>query len=873
MKGRKHFKPPILADHFFKWYCNERLQETILGDLHEQFHHNVETKGVIRSRLIYWLMVFRFINRFTLARDKNKETSYSNFYTMLSNYLLITFRNLRKNKVFTAINSLGLAVGIASCMIIFFFVRHELTVDQFHTNYENIYRITNSFERSSGTIHWARTPPALAPALRNTITGIDKVTRLRYAGENNISVNEVVFRQENVFYADSVFLEIFDFSLISGDPASALREPNSIVITESMATKYFGSDDPLGKIMVFGDDQPLKVTGVMKDVPTNSHITFDMLISFETFVVPDGYLADLTSWHWAGFHTYLQLSPNAEPGMVNQQIVDLYNQHINRNNISTSTTLQPLGEIYLQSGKYTNVGDCIRTGNETTIYGLSIVAVLILVMASFNFMNLSTALSLGRGKEIGIRKVMGAAKSGIRGQFLTESMVVALISYTVALVIIWLSRSYFQNNLGINWPASDALISLTVIFGIGSLVIGIISGAYPSVVLSSFSPVVALRENLKTGKSGAYIRNTLMVLQFSISVLLIACSLIAVQQVTYINNKSLGFDKENILELKMSREVLGKHYTSLKNRFRQHPEVMEVAISTHAFDGESASGPAALVGAPEGQATQLAYYQTDHDFLKLSNIRLKDGRFFSKDFPTDSSAMVMNETAVTLMELDEPIGTKINFAGRERTVIGVVNDFHFNSLHSDIGPMAIIMPFTNLDKMLVKVDGGDMLSTLKTLEADWREIVGSDPFDVTFLDDRLDSMYQQEHTLVKLMRISSVLAVILACMGLYGLVAFAVQSRLKEVGIRKVLGATVVQLFILLSKRFIQLISVATLISWPVIYLVSSNWLESFAYRINMPWWIYVISGVMLVLISLITISHQALKATLVNPTKILRDE
>ena len=491
---------------------------------------------------------------------------------MIRNYLLITFRSLMKNKGYAAINIFGLAFGLASCLIIFFFVRMELSVDKFHEKHDRIFRITNTFERSSGTIFWARTPPALAPAIKSNISSVQKVTRLRYADDHIYTYGDKIFSQGNVFYADSAFLQIFDFKLKSGSRKTALKDPNSIVLTEAMAARFFGNDDPMGKLINFDNQLPLQVTGILEDLPVNTHITFDMLISFNTFRVPDGYLADLNSWSWAGFHTYALLSDNADLAATNDQILKLYKEHFNSANIDAKTEMQSLLSIYLDSEKYTNIGESIRTGNKTTIYGLSVVALLILVMAGFNFMNLSTALSLGRGKEIGIRKTMGAAKGRIIAQFLVESQVVSFLSLFVALILTVITQSYFETQLGVVLPPLSEYLFLLPLFFLATMFFGLLAGSYPSFILSSFSPIAALTGNLKAGKSGAIFRNSLMVFQFIISVLLIAGSMVIVSQINFIKNKNLGFEQENILQIKVLREDMAKHYHTLKNKFQQHAQ-------------------------------------------------------------------------------------------------------------------------------------------------------------------------------------------------------------------------------------------------------------------------------------------------------------
>ena len=875
MKGPGRISPPKLADRFFKWYCCEDLKETIQGDLHERFFDDLEKKRPFKAKINYWKNVFRFINRHTLTRKKSPRNYQSNNSAMFKNYLLVTIRSLWKNKAFASINIFGLAIGLASCLIIFFYVSKELSFDKFHSKNDRIFRVTNTFERASGSIYWARTPPALAPAIRSNFPGIEKVTRLRYADDRTYSVGDKVFVQGNVFFADSLFLEIFDFPLKSGNPNNALDEPGSILITEEMANKYFGQEEPLGQLITYENDRTLKVTGVLEPLPSNSHISFDMLISFSSFEIGRGNLANLNSWGWAGFHTYIQTSEKADLSSLKYNIQKLYMENLNRANIEVDIEVQPLVSIYLKSNKYTNVGESIRTGNEPTIYGLSVISILILFVAGFNFMNLSTAISLNRGKEIGIRKVMGAVKGKIAIQFLTESVIVGLISLIIAFGLILLSEPYFKAQLDVELP--NRLLDyagLIPLFVLSTVIIGVLAGSYPSIVLSSFNPIAALKGNLKTGKSGTILRNGLMVFQFTISVILIAATIIIYYQMNFIRDKSLGFDRENVLKLRISERDMNNHYPALKNRYELHSQIRNVSRSNHAFDGSASQGPARLKGSNEDEAYQLAYYQADYDFAKVTGIKLLEGRFFSKEFPNDTSeALILNKSAVDMIGLSEPLGQRIQFNSREKVVIGVVEDFHFASLHSTIAPMGLVMPFTNIEVILIKTTPGNIAETLSTLEEEWKQVVGPAPFDVTFLDDGIQNMYEREQKLASLINVFSILAVILACLGLYGLVAFSVQSKLKEVGIRKVLGASIGKLLLVLSKQFIILILLANVVAVPLINYLGNMWLGNFAYRIDLQWWMYLSAGLILLLIAMFTISHQTIKAALTNPVNVLRNE
>ncbi|MEP2026842.1 ABC transporter permease, partial [Reichenbachiella sp.] len=742
---KKQHQPPQWADRFFSWYCQNELAESILGDLHEWFDDQVERKGLFRARLLYWLNVLKFINRFTLKRKNSNPYTPLNTTPMIKNYILVAMRGLKKTKVFASINIIGLALGLASCFLIFSFVKKELTFDQFHSKAENIYRVTNRFERPNRTNLWARTPPALAPAIRANFTGIERTTRLRYTDDVLYTVNDQSFYQGNGFYADSLFLEMFDFPLVAGNRHTALDEPGNIVLTEKMAKKFFGNQDPLGQLIILENETPLKVTGILEPIPFDSHITFDLLISFPTYVVPEGYLADLNSWGWAGFWTYVELEKNTSPIALQAPIAELYKANYqNSSEVKIEVFLQPLKDLYLGSSNYSNIGESIRVGNRTTILGLSVVVFLILLVASCNFMNLSTAMSLRRGKEIGIRKVLGAVKSRVSKQFLIESVLISLISLGLALVILILFGPYFNQLFALELEYSNLeLMKSLPFFIVGTVLIGLIAGIYPSFVLAAFSPILALKGGHISFKSGAWLRKGLIVFQFVIAVGLIISTVIVTAQIEYIQNKSLGFDKENLVKLRIGTEE--GHYEALRNRLLANSRVIGLTKHSHAFNGSASSGPAWLNGQSRNDAHQLSYYQTEYDFLDVSGVKLLAGRFFSTDFSTDEeSSLVLNQSAVNELGLSDPIGQKVNFHNRERIVIGVVEDFHFGSLHTPIGPMGIVMPFVNLEQILIKVEGNDLRQTMLSLESDWHEVAGDLPFEAGFVEDSIRALYEKE---------------------------------------------------------------------------------------------------------------------------------
>lgn len=874
MRQRPDQKPPRLACKLLKFYCKNELLDSIEGDLEEQFFLDLDRFSLRKSNWRYWLNVLTFINRFTLKKDSSNRKTHNNSIAMIRNYALIALRNLKRKPVFSVINLLGLAIGLATCMIIYFYIQHETSFDQFHSNADRIYRVTNVYERPNGTSRWVRTPPALAPAIRDNFPGIGLVTRMRYAGDHVCSIENNSFQVDHGLYADSLFLKMFDFELLIGNTDEALDEPNSIVLGKNLAERLFGQTNPVGKVLRFDNLHDLKVTGVLDELPTNSHLRFEYLISFSTYVVPDGYLADLNSWGWGGFYTYIMVNEHLDVDNLQKGIDALFNENYNSDQTKASAPLQPLSRLYLEYSDFSNLGGAVKVGSKPTIYALSAIALLVLVIASLNFMNLSTAMSISRNKEIAMRKVMGAVKGRIRTQFLTESIFFALGSMLLGILIVWTVSPVFGALLDIALPRSaDLYLEALPIFLLFALAIGLVAGVYPAMVLSAFSPIAAMKGQLKT-TSGNWMRKGLTTFQFVISIGLITISLLVIRQINFMRAQPLGFERENVFAINLFAEDMLTHYDAVKNTFLSNPMVSGISRSSHAFEGGSSSGPARLVGAASEDSHQLAYYQTGYDFLDLMKIELLEGRFFSKDFPNDTAqALVLNESAVKELGLEEPIGTRIHFNNRDRRVIGVVRDFNISSLHTPIRPMGIVMPFATLRTILVKVNSSQLGRTLSALEKEWQQIVPRAPFDVQFLDDTIAELYEREERLSKLIGIFATLAVFLACLGLYGLVSFSVQSRLKEVSIRKVLGASVKGMLILLSKQFLTIIVVASLVAWPLSYFVGNDWLNNFSYRTNIPLSLFLMPLVLLVAMTLVTLSHHVIKAALVNPVKVLRNE
>ncbi len=873
-------RPPGWAERFFEFYCRDELSESILGDLQERFHHDCQKLGKMRAQLNYCLNILRFMNRYTLRKTRYSQHQNKGFGIMLYHHLQTAYRHLAKHKLYTALNIFGLAIGLASCLLIAKFLVNELSYDRFHDNTETIHRINTHFAGNSGALtKMVNTPPALIPGLGNVFPEVEKSTRLRYVTRVLLEQGDTRFYETNGFYADSLFLEIFSFPLVSGSRSTALDQPNSIVMSEAMASKYFGDDDPFGKRINLNNEVTLKVTGVLAAMPTNSHLQFDFLISFPTYEVPEGYFSDLSSWSWLGFLSYLQLKEDVDPAAMEGKLEQLYRDNTSENRADYHFNVQPLGDIYLGSGALVDdLASNLQGGNPVTLYALGIVALLILLIASFNFMNLSVAVSVSRAKEIGLRKMLGANNGGIIVQLLTESIVLATGALAIAYLLGVLAFPYVSEmmewHIGIDW--TQVLLSFPLALTIVAL-LGVLAGAYPAFILSGNRALAALKKDVRSGlRSGYGLRKLLIVLQFSISVALIASTIVVTKQIAHLSDHELGFDRENVLIVKLLPQDMAEHYQTLKK------ELLKKSFITSISRGERSMGDPWPVnnllvdGQHESEVKQILGNHVGVDFIKTMGITIKEGRSFSEEFSADrTNSIILSEKAVDYLGLDEPIGKKVWYFPLDgpRTVIGVVEDFNFLSLHHEVSPMVLIMPFIDVDYMFVRLSQESIGQKIAALQAAWRETAPGVPLDFQFLDSRLNKLYDKEENLSSLISVFSGLAVMLACLGLYGLIAFSVSRRRKEAGIRKVLGASMISIMVRFSRQYIVLIALASLIAIPLAQYLLNYWLEGFAYRIEIGWWVYFASTTALILLAIITISHQAISAALVNPVTVLRDE
>ncbi len=797
---------------------------------------------------------------------------------MLKNYLKIALRNLRKYKVYSFINISGLAIGMAVCILIFLWVRDELSFDRFHKNADRIYRVVKDVIQSNGDIYEsAVTPWPLGAALVEDYPEIKKHTRFYNLSRKLITYKSETgdrsFYENGVCVADPSFLDIFSFPLVKGDPATALTEPNTVVITEEIAEKYFGNENPMGKTLNSNYRFDLVVTGVIK-IPRNSHIRFDFLLPFE-------WRLRNTSWNgnWGinDFHTFILLEENVSVKDLEEKI---YPYLLGRfPETVTRLRLQALTDMHLRSDyNYDLYGASKNT--SVYIYGFSIIAVVILFIACINFINLTIAMASTRAREAGLRKVVGAGRKDIIAQFFGESVFLAMISFIFALSLIYLLLPLFNNLTGkaltLN-PFDHGVQGLYMLLVV--ILTGIVAGIYPAMIQSSFQPVNVIKGDVifGAGKAKGAFRNALVVLQFTCSIALIIGTLVVSKQFIYIQNKNLGYVKDHIIYFTRRGEI-GDKYDAFKEELLKNPNVLSVTTSsdvpnqTHhstmrSFEWEGMN--------PGANQFSLYQFSVDPDYIKTFNMKLFIGRNFSKLMGTDKkgAAYILNEAAVKTMDLTNPVGKWFKFWGDKGTIIGIVEDYHFKSLHSEVEPLVLRIDPDWDWYVFVKIRSENIARTLNTIEDVYKRFNSQYPFEYHFLEEQLDSLYDSDHRTFKIFQYFTFIAIFISCLGLFGLATYIAQRRTKEIGIRKVVGATIPNITLMLSKEFLILVVTANIVAWPIAYFAMHRWLQNFAYRTNIGIGILIFSGVLALSIALLTVSYQTIKAARANPVDSLRYE
>ncbi len=814
---------------------------------------------------------------------------------MRSHFLKIAWRNLSKRKVNTIINVFGLSTGMAVCIMLLLFIRDEKSFDGFHPNKDHIVRVVLERIYPGRSTFYSFIPASIGEAINTEFPEVKESTRLFNNGGANtyVKVGDIIFEEKNVLLADSNFFRVFSGTSVAGNLLTALEKPNDIVLTETTAKKYFGSvKAALGKTVEI-EETPFTISGVCTDWPENSHVDFSILTSSNTFFrnAPKNYIN-------FSAHTYLLLKDNSSPKALESKlplIIEKYVagdiekvfgqsfQQFKAAGNGYRYFLQPLTSIHLSSNLE---GELKPNGNEKAVSIFLLIAIFILVIACINFINLSTARSAERAREVGIRKTFGSERKSLISQFLVESILISFMSFIIALAIVLLLMPLYNNLTGKNLGAAIIFSPLSLgLMILMSIFIGLIAGVYPAFVLSSFKPILVLKGKFQSGRQGIGLRNGLVVFQFGISVILIICTLIVNQQMEYVTGNKLGFKKDLVLSIERT-DLLDKNREAFKDEVLKISGVKTIT-GTSALPGDNGYFGVSF----QKEGTKESYtgrgLMADEKYLETLSLQMDQGRFFSKSFSTDTLSLIINESAVTAMGIKgNPVGARLATQDGQLnaldgspyiyTVAGVVKDFHFQTLHEKIAPLFIIhiRKLATVDPiMAVKLDAANYPSAIKAIESSWKKFIGEIPFHYSFLDQNIARMYAAEATTRKVFTAFSVLAIIIACMGLLGLISYTIQLRIKEIGIRKVLGASVSQILWLLGKNFLRVIIVAGLVAIPVSLLLMTKWLQGFEYRINISPWTFIIALASAIIIAGITIGIQAVKAAWSNPVKSLRTE
>ncbi|GAA3985315.1 ABC transporter permease [Mucilaginibacter dorajii] len=801
---------------------------------------------------------------------------------MIRNYLKTAYRSLLKNKGFTVLNVLGLSIGLATCLLIVFYVVDELSYDRYNINADRIVRITEEARLNGNAGSYAGTEAPLLNALKGNFPEIEKSTKLIPASALFISPQKFRFKkgstnlqEHNVVFANSDMFDVFTLPMVDGSPLASLTEPHTAVITESTAKKYFNKTNVVGQTLTLNDTSVYKITGVIKDIPAQSHFNYDFFLSWSS--LPESHIY---GWGVSGQHNYLLLKPGANIKKLEAEILKIEIKHSFSPAAWTTggnylkIILTPLLDIHLRSDSQYQLA---KGGSIQYVYIFSVIGILILLIACVNFMNLSTARSSNRAKEVGVRKVLGSARKFLVAQFLTESILVTLVSTIIAVFLAWLLLPLFNQmadkHLAFTTQSLSWLVpSLIVIV----LVIGFLAGSYPAFFLSAFQPIDVLKGKVATGFKGGFLRSFLVVFQFSISIFLIIGTLVIYNQLNYIHNKSLGFNRSQVLVIK-NTGVLGNQAKILKQELKQLPGVVSTTLSSYTPTGDDRNKtglfPDATIDIKKDVLSE--FWPVDEDYMGTMGIKLVAGRNFSAQMPTDSMGIIVNEAFVKRFGAKDPLNKDVyrySVGLQKFHIIGIMKDFNYESLKEKISPAVLTYALDN-GAISVRIHTTDIGRLMSQIQDKWKAISPNQQITYSFMDEDFDATYRSEQRIGTIFISFTTLAISIACLGLFGLAAYAAEQRKKEIGIRKVLGANISTIISMLSMDFIKLVFISILIATPIAWYAMQNWLQNFAYRTSIHWYIVALAGGTAVVIAFITISFQSIKAALNNPVESLRSE
>jgi putative ABC transport system permease protein len=812
---------------------------------------------------------------------------------MFKSYLKVAFRNLWRNKVFSAINIVGLSVGLATCLLILSFVRDELGYDLYNTRADRIFRVDGDIKFGGNRLVLALAPDPMGPALKKDYPEVEQYVRFRYFGVFRAKKGNENFQEDKGTYADSTLFDVFTLPMIEGDPATALVEPKSMVITETTARKYFNSTNVVGRSLIVNDTANYRITGVIRDIPSQSHFNYDFYISMSSN--PE---SRQNTWIMNNFNTYILLKPGADPKTLESHLNPMLRAYLGpqlmqflgtsmeaaeKSGSYDRASLMPLTKIHLRSNK---VGELGPNGDIVYVYIFSATALFILLIACVNFMNLSTARSANRAREVGVRKVLGSFRSSLIAQFLTESILVSFLSLGLSQVLVSLMLGYFNHvsgkNMTFTFLSQPAMILSLIGLALG---VGLLAGAYPAFYLSAFKPIKVLKGALSTGFKSSGLRSTLVVFQFSISIFLIVSTVVIYNQLQYIRTRDVGFNRQHVLILQNSGS-LGMQEKAFRQEILGLKGVENVTATSYLPTGGS-QFDSPLYPDPsldQKKAILLNNWYVDENYIPTLDMHLAKGRNFSTQYPSDSSGIILNETAARLLGYPDPLNRKLYTlkvleAGNTPDnisvyhVVGIVKDFNFNSLRQQVTPLALYLNREGNENTAIRINSKGIPTLIGRIEKVWKSMAPSLPFNYTFMDDDFNNIYKSEQRIGDIFISFAVLAIFIACLGLLGLVTYAAEQRSREIGIRKVLGASTGNIVTLMSTDFLKLVVISALIAFPLSWWAMNRWLQDFAYRVGIGWWVFALSGMLAIAIALGTVSFEAIKAALANPVKSLRSE
>ncbi len=871
--------PPKLADWLLNRLCKDYLLEEIMGDLLQQYHMEIEARGKFRASLNYWFQTFHFFRPFSIKKSQN-----SNHIIMLRYNLLLALRNLSKQKFYSIINISGLAIAAVACLLIGIFIVDELNYDKHFENYENIYRVDSHIFFNDTDMKFATSPAPMKEMLKNDFPEVVASGRFRDTGPILLEKGDQFLKQDNVAWADADMLDIFKLDFIYGSDRKALVDVESMLLSQAAARKFFGEENPVGKTIRSTNDELFRIDGVYRDIPYNSHFHFDVIRSMEGLEHSRNKV-----WLSNNYKNYVMLNDQTNVKTFNEKLPEALKVYLGPRLQEMAGVsyddfyavgnfldykLIPITQIHLHSNRQFEIE---ANSSIDNIYIFIAVGVMILLLAAFNFMNLSTARSANRAKEVGIRKVMGSMKRSLMGQFLTESIVISLFGFGIAMGLVYLVLPFLNEFTGkeiVNPFFGDMMLWPYVL--LASLMIGIAAGIYPAFILSSFSPNKVLKGRLALGAKNSLFRNVLVVFQFSISIIMILGTSIVYKQLLYNQNQSLGYDRNKVIILE-NTYTLGTGIEAFTNSLNADPDISSVTTSYFLPSRNTRSDHTFNKGEENNanNAINMQTWRIDDQYIPTLGMKVVDGRNFDRNFAGDSASVILNQTAVEMFGLgDSPIGEKIKYVGdnNKLQVIGVVEDFYFDTFKQKVRPLIFFMG-GETTSMALKYIADNPLALVNRIEQTWSEHNPGQPFEFTFMDQEFDANFNEDRRLGTILGFFSVLAIVIACLGLFALAAYTAQQRRKEISIRKVLGASISGIMRLLFSSFSKLLAVAALISLPVGYYLIDQWLSNFAYRTNIGVMVFIAAGLIVFVIAWITVGTQTLKAAQSNPAEILHNE